>query len=276
MKVSVVVPAWNVEKYLNKCLDSVMAQTFTDFECIVADDGSQDRTEMIIDSYMAQDARVKRLKLEHMGASATRNAALAQATGEYVLCLDADDWLEPDALALLVERMDADSLDMLLFNCDTCFENKELKEKFWTYSVLGNRQHSYQDEPCPGAKLLQLTRDNGEYTDMVCLYMLRRGLLAEFGLRFIEGILLEDVPFTFSCLLCAKRAGVLDRILYHRFIRSGSTTTTEYSSEQVRAWYTAGMKEMFRVMGQCGPFSEQVQRSVDITLNFARFLGKRA
>ena len=274
MKVSVIVPAWNVEMYLNKCLDSVMAQTFSDFECIVADDGSQDRTEMIIDSYMAQDARVKCLKLEHNGLSAARNAALAQATGEYVLCLDADDWLEPDALASLAGRMDADALDMLLYNCAAEFEDDETRARFGAYETLGDRKHAY-DGVFAGAKLLSLLNEHGEYVTMVCLYMFRRGLLAENGIRFIDGLVYEDMPFTFECLLAARRTAVLNRRFYHRRVRPGSITTSDCGSAARRARYVTAATEMERfAAGRV--FPERVQRSVDMTLNFARFLGKRA
>ena len=101
MRFSVIVPARNAERHLGECLDSVAAQTFRDWECVCADDGSTDSTAAIIDGFAARDGRFRALHLAHRGVGSARNAALDAARGDYVVFADADDLLAPDALASL-------------------------------------------------------------------------------------------------------------------------------------------------------------------------------
>ena len=95
-ELSIIVPVYKVEKYLPKCLDSILAQTFTDFELILIDDGSPDRCGDICDEYAAKDDRLIVIHQENKGVSAARNAGLDIARGEYIGFVDSDDWIEPE------------------------------------------------------------------------------------------------------------------------------------------------------------------------------------
>lgn len=108
---SIIVPVYNVEKYLDKCLASILRQTFKNFECIIIDDGSPDNSSAIIDKYVKQDQRFKVLHQKNMGVSAARNAGLDIAKGEYVVFVDSDDYIADDYLekfALKIADTDAD------------------------------------------------------------------------------------------------------------------------------------------------------------------------
>lgn len=102
-KVSIIVPVYKVEKYLNRCVDSILAQTFTDFECILIDDGSPDNCPAICDEYAEKDPRVKVIHQKNAGVSAARNAGLDAAEGDWIGFVDSDDWIEKDMYQILYE-----------------------------------------------------------------------------------------------------------------------------------------------------------------------------
>ena len=97
-KISIIVPVFNVEKMLPHCLDSIKAQTFSDFECLLIDDGSTDSSGILCDEYVAFDPRFKVIHSENQGASAARNLGLDNASGEWIQFIDSDDWIAPDFL----------------------------------------------------------------------------------------------------------------------------------------------------------------------------------
>ncbi|GMO37902.1 MAG: hypothetical protein Ta2B_17610 [Termitinemataceae bacterium] len=102
--ISVIIPVYNVEHYLRRCLDSVLAQTFTDFECILIDDGSPDKSPAICDEYAKKDSRFVVIHQANAGVSAARNAGLDIAQGEWITFVDSDDWIEPDMLRVLYQN----------------------------------------------------------------------------------------------------------------------------------------------------------------------------
>ncbi len=114
-KVSIIVPAYNAQGTIGRCLDSILKQTYSDFELLVMDDGSRDDTLRILDEYAASDARIRVIHKENTGVSDTRNQALDLACGEYIQFLDADDWITPDATRLFVRAMeDNPTCDMVI------------------------------------------------------------------------------------------------------------------------------------------------------------------
>ena len=100
--VSIIVPIYNAENYIRRCIDSILNQEFTDFELILADDGSKDASGAICDEYAKKDPRIHVIHKKNTGVSDTRNLAIAQAKGTYLQFLDSDDWITPDATKLLV------------------------------------------------------------------------------------------------------------------------------------------------------------------------------
>ena len=101
-KFSIIIPVYNVEKYLSYCLDSVRAQTYADLEVICVDDGSTDRSSRIVELHAAADPRIRMVSKSNGGVSSAKNAGIREATGDYVLCVDADDALVPEACERLV------------------------------------------------------------------------------------------------------------------------------------------------------------------------------
>ena len=114
--VSVIVPAFNAEKYLGRCLDSIAAQSFGDWECIVVDDGSTDGTAAMADGYAAKDARFRVIHKPNGGVASARQAGLDVARGVFTIHADADDWIDRELLEKLVETAGAEQADMVI--CD--------------------------------------------------------------------------------------------------------------------------------------------------------------
>ena len=111
-KLSIIVPVYNVEKYLPRCIDSILAQTFTDFEVILIDDGSPDGCGKIIDEYAKKDNRIIPIHQVNKGVSAARNAGLKIARGEYLGFVDPDDWTEPDMYESLIDSLESQQCDI--------------------------------------------------------------------------------------------------------------------------------------------------------------------
>ncbi len=112
--VSIIVPIYNAEKYLNRCVDSILNQEYTDFELILVNDGSKDASPQICDEYAKEDARVRVIHKENTGVSDTRNIAIGHAAGKYLQFLDSDDWITPDATKLLVRAAENYHCDMVI------------------------------------------------------------------------------------------------------------------------------------------------------------------
>ena len=111
-KISVIVPVYKVEKYIHKCVDSILNQTFSDIEVILVDDGTPDRCGEICDAYGEQDSRVKVIHKENGGLSDARNAGMPHASGEYIIFIDSDDYIESDMLEYMYTRLTEAGADM--------------------------------------------------------------------------------------------------------------------------------------------------------------------
>lgn len=127
MKVSVIVPVYNVEKYLHQCVDSVLGQTYQDLEVILVDDGSTDGCPAICDKYARMDSRVRVIHQENGGLSAARNTGIEHITGEYVMFLDSDDyWMQDTALEIITNRLRMTDADVLCFSYAKCSESGQI------------------------------------------------------------------------------------------------------------------------------------------------------
>lgn len=129
-KISVIVPIYNTEKYLHRCIDSILVQSFTDFELLLIDDGSKDDSGTICDRYIKQDSWVKVIHKTNTGVSDTRNVGLDKAVGEYALFVDRDDWIAPDMLEVLYSAAILESADIV--SCDFTMIGKDWEKSYET------------------------------------------------------------------------------------------------------------------------------------------------
>ena len=129
IKVSVIIPVYNVGSYLEQCIDSILCQSFVNFELILVDDGSTDRSGAICDKYVGKDARIKVIHQPNAGLPTARKVGLENAKGEYVLYVDADDWVDPNHLESLVEVAEQRDADVVLCGFNYEFPKRKIKNE---------------------------------------------------------------------------------------------------------------------------------------------------
>lgn len=203
-KVSIVVPVYNTEKYLRKCLNSLVGQTLEDIEIIVVNDGSPDNSQAIIDEYMKNHPSVvKGISQKNAGLSAARNAGLKKATGEYVSFVDSDDYVDIDMTETLYNYASQNGLDILGFGY------KELQQDRTLRSVS-----TFSDEPVQKQLMIKQT--------MACNKLFRREFLEENQLQFVSGIYYEDLEFVPRAVALTEKVAWLDVYPYNYIIRGSS------------------------------------------------------
>ncbi len=218
--VSVIIPAYNVEGYVARAIESMQRQTFTDYEMLVVDDGSTDRTGDIIRQHTRHDLRIVDFHTKNGGAPAARNLALDHARGKYVYFMDADDWAEPSMLADMVAIAERDHLELVVagFYIDTYYGNgsehtTELKSRpTATYPT----QHEFR------VAAAQLFDQNLLYPPWNKLFLRER--IERLGLRFRDTFW-DDFPFVLDFIRDVERVGVTEHAYYH-FIRQREESET--------------------------------------------------
>lgn len=238
MKFSIIIPIFNVAQYLPKCLDSVLAQTCADFEAVCVNDGSTDNSLEILEEYQEKDPRIKVVSQANGGLSAARNVGLLHAQGDYVFFLDSDDWIEPDALKILSEKLSDE--DMVCFSGRRYLEaeNKyEEPDKMKSESDISGWEY-YQKHALESRKFAFVC---------VVLRLYRRQFLQEYDLKFTEGIYHEDNMFTPVVCYYAKKVKVIPDCLYDYRVRGNSIMTTRSIKHNKDILYIANTLSEFFV-----------------------------
>jgi glycosyltransferase involved in cell wall biosynthesis len=222
-KLSVIIPVYNVELYLARCVESVFIQSLTDIEIILVDDGSQDSCSMLCDAYARKDPRVRVIHQTNVGLAGARNSGLRVAKGNYVAFLDSDDWIEPDAYEKLYAKARAYDAD-IVFCQAKYFDDSDQK-------IIEAEDNSslplFRDTRFAGAFTW---RDIGadkifSYDSFVVAWnkICRREFLATLQADFPVGLIYEDNPFYFQTIFAAKRLAVVrERLACYRIKRKGS------------------------------------------------------
>lgn len=223
--VSVIIPVYNVERFLPACLDSVLHQTLPDLEVICIDDASPDRCGEILDAYAAEDSRVKVIHLpENHRQGYARNRGLEQASGRYVYFLDSDDMIEPEALAELTGLADRDALDAVFFDARNVFESEELKKIY--VPPASPRKGNYRDDVYTGIDLMDAFTRQNEWTCYPQRIFWRRDFLLKEGIRYPEGCEHEDEFFAFAGILAAERVRYVRKQYFILRVRPDSVMTS--------------------------------------------------
>lgn len=214
-KISVIIPVYNVEKYLEECIDSVLKQTYRDFEIILVDDGSTDSSGDICDRYALKDERIRVIHKENAGLSSARNVGFDMASGEYVYFLDSDDYIANNMLKKAIETIDAEKCDFVFFKAIS-FEDDTGKTSTENYDY--HRDYSVGN---PLDFFKEMT-DNNEFHMAVWLMFFKKSFLKDKDLYFKEGIIYEDCIFSFKVYCLAEKAAHINENLYFRRYRTGS------------------------------------------------------
>jgi len=250
--VSIILPVYNVELYLGECLDSVLQQTFTDFELIAVNDGSTDTSREILEQYVSKfSGKLIVVDQKNGGLSAARNTGLNHANGTYVYFLDSDDWILPETLANCVEAFVDYDADLIVFNakafCDGMPE-VHLQKLDYTRNLPSE---FYTD----GQQLFRDSRKKGTYIVQSCCYMYKRSVHED--LRFIEGILHEDHFFTTLLFLNSSKIKVLKDRFFQRRIRQNSITTSSLSMRHATGYYDTA-EALYKHLSNTKHYSSEV------------------
>ena len=221
-KVSVIVPIYNVEKYVRRCLDSLLQQSLPDIEIICVEDRSTDASLEIVREYQCRDDRITVLQnLVNSGLSYTRNRGIERAQGKYLCFLDSDDWLILDALEKLYVRAEQDALDIVYFDSVCVYENAVAEAQAMAFKIA--RTGCYEGV-YTGTEWFQAVSKEWDHIAVAWNCLLRCGFVREHRISFYEGILHEDNLFYFQSVLQAKRVGYLKQQLHFYYRRLGAIT----------------------------------------------------
>ena len=225
--VSVIIPVYNVEKYLWQCLDSVLGQSLDEIEIICVDDGSTDGSSGILKNYAERDSRLKIIEQNNLYAGGARNNGLKEATGKYVIFLDSDDFFEPNMLELMYQKMEKTGADICV--CDADFYDNEngtykianlLKLKFcpnddcFTHKELGKNLYNF----C---------------TQVVWTKMYRRSFLEKYHFQFQDLICNNDTAFGYLTQSMAEKFSIVPRILVHYRQSHGGSITSNRNKNSI-------------------------------------------
>lgn len=222
IKVSIIVPVYNVESYLAECLDSLSRQTLREIEIICVCGQSDDSSTRIAEIFAKNDERIRIYHQENLGLSAARNLGAEHAHGKYLYFCDSDDYLELNALELLYDRIEACQAQMVFFDAavfshDDSFDRQELKARR-DYQT----RHNDYAEVYSGLDMLLQMYANDDYIVSAWGSMIARDYFEDYHLQFVFGLLHEDNIYTFKALQSAKRVCYLPMVLYHYRVHSGS------------------------------------------------------
>ena len=225
MKLSIIIPAYNVEQFLPKCLDSILRQNHTDFEVIVINDGSTDCSLTVLEGYACKHSNLNVINQDNAGMSTARNRGLEVAKGEYVMFVDSDDWLCDNALESLCPNFNGE--DVVCFNAKKYVEDK---------NVFVENNRPFTGKVMSGWDYFNSQRLIPAEIHFVCVWQraYRREFLDANNLRFADGILrAEDDLFSTMVMYHAKSVKAIDLCCYVYRIRQSSITTTV----NINRWY---------------------------------------
>lgn len=221
MKFSIIIPVYNVEKYLKPCIESVLKQSFSDFEIIMIDDGSKDSSGKICDIYAQKDKRCHVIHQKNSGLSAARNAGVSKACGEYLFFLDSDDYYINKNILKKIAKS-TDKSDIIAFNGVAIYDKEFSKSKriFKETSSTKRREDGI-------LYLERMLNTMPLYPWYVCLYAIRKKYWTTQNFYFKEGVKYEDLELTYRILLSAQSVEYLPIVGYgYRKNRPGSIVST--------------------------------------------------
>ena len=241
IKISVIIPVYNTAPYLYEALDSVLNQTFQNYEVILVNDGSTDNSEAILQEYVRKDKRFLLISQQNKGMSMARNVGMKLARGKYIYFMDSDDILMPLLLQNCYECCEKRGFDFVFFDAETFCDNPAYTMP-WDY----NRTTNYDEAVLyDGIPLMANMLDHASHRTVVWLMFFRKAHLDNLRLNFYPGILHEDELFTLLLYMQTRRIGCIKKqLVKHRF-RFNSIMTKKYSLRNVACYLTV-IDELFR------------------------------
>lgn len=227
--VSIVVPVYNVEEYLEKCLNSIVNQTYKNLEIVCIDDGSPDHSINILNKFAEKDNRIKIIRQKNKGLSGARNTGIKNSSGKYITFVDSDDWIEKNMIELLLKKAESENLDLVI-----CGRNhikySEIKsiglnkiDKILSGRILNGKEY-----------FLEITSKTNLFTASAYnkLYLLEK--IKKENLNFPEGRIYEDLLFIFKYLYFSKRVNIIDKALYNYVVSRENSITYQLNKNDIR------------------------------------------
>ncbi len=261
-KVSVIIPVYNVEKYLKECLDSVVNQTLKDIEIICINDGSTDGSLDILKEYAKKDNRIKIINKENGGLSSARNEGLKCVTSKYCYFLDSDDSIEPNLLETAINILNNNQIDYYCFGSKVFTENeKDLVQ--YTESINGDLKIKFNG-------ITNAIFDIGQNQNIhVWNKVFKTSIIKKNNIRFIEGLLYEDIFFTWYYFFLSNRIYFEPRIFHHYRVHSNSIMeqATLHKSYESAIPYLLNWHELFLEISKNKKLFSKNYRNLLILLN---------
>ena len=234
VKISVILPIYNVAPYLGEAFDSILHQSLKDIEVIAVDDGSTDNSWEIVQRYQQQDGRIIAFHQDNQGQSVARNLALQHAIGEYIYMMDSDDILgSPDMLRTCYDYAEEKAADFIFFDRDLFTDAGES-----VAAPLHSTKFAEANKKYDGEYLLNLMLDTATYNCVVWLLLIRRQFLSRIGLVFYPGIIHEDELFTTILMLSSNSIYCLKQSLVNHRVWSSSTVGKRYARRNMDCYLT--------------------------------------
>jgi Glycosyltransferases involved in cell wall biogenesis len=221
-EISIVVPVYNVERYLNRCISSILKQTFTDFELILIDDGSKDYSASICDEYKEKDSRIKVIHQENAGLSAARNKGIEVSNGKYITFIDSDDFIHPNMLEVLYINIVNFDADIAMCDHHRVYENKEVPREFCENNIT-----LYTNLEA----VRKIVEKSEERMIVAWGKLYKQNLFSD--IRYPVGKYHEDEFVTYKLLYKSDRIASTDAKLYYYLQRSNSITGSTYNIKRL-------------------------------------------
>ena len=230
--VSIIVPVYKVEKYLDRCVDSLVSQTYENIEIILVDDGSPDNSGKICDEWANKDERIKVIHKKNSGVSATRNIGISESTGKYLIFVDSDDWLEQNAIELLYNKIVTENVDMV---SGSYFINTDETEKTIATNSLYKMNKKFLLNTKEFEEKILKSFLNGKIPGYLWLFIIKKDLINS-DKPFKENIsLAEDLVFLIDIFTRAQSMYFYDISHYHYYINSnGLTRSSTYYRKNIK------------------------------------------
>lgn len=223
---SIIIPVYNVEKYLNKCVDSVLNQTFADIEVLLVDDGSTDNSPAICDSYAEKDKRVKVMHKENEGVSKARNLGIDHSTGDYIIFLDSDDYWDNNKALESISKKANNKYSLILLTCLDYDILKEIKKM-----TRGNYDIQLLETSCISDSFHYLLNNN-LIPGAPWVFCVKRNLLIRKNIRFLEGIRGEDYDFVLNIITNTPNISAVNDPFYI-YVKGRTNSATNIACEQI-------------------------------------------
>lgn len=221
--ISIIVPVFNVEKYIHKCIDSILCQNYDSFELILVNDGSTDNSGKFCDEYAFKFQNVKVIHQKNGGLSNARNTGISNAVGKYLWFVDSDDWISENAISIIASEV-FDDLEILGF-----YESKFIEK----HCKLIDRLNMKTIGITSGNLYIA---QNVKFVPAVCFYVYKADFLIQNNLLFKEKLIHEDDYFNLQCFSLVKRIKKINKVLYYYRIRDNSIITGKVTLERLNSY----------------------------------------